>query len=127
MRAAGETTNGHECTLIRMDECPHAVYSTGECLVVKEFVFIRTTINESLRSLRKFSSSLHDPSSVAAQEGLTPDDALLRRVDEGVGRGLRRGAIQRNQRASSPPSDGGEGVASVAARPGSAALGPFVV
>ena len=45
---------------------------------------------------------------------------LPRPQDKGVGRGPRRGAIQRNQRASSPrpspPSDGGEGVPSVAAR-----------
>jgi len=48
-------------------------------------------IHKSLLLLRKFSSSPHD---------------------EGVGRGPRRGAMQRNQRPSSPqpspPSDGGE-------------------
>src|SRR5678816_1030206 len=69
---------------------------------------IRPTMHKSFLSLRKFSSSPHDPSSVAAQQGLAPDGALLRRVDEGVARGTRRGAIQRNQSAPngqpSPPS-----------------------
>src|SRR6266542_6493836 len=77
-------------------------FQTGsqELCILFSFRVFRTITHKSLLRLRRFSSSPHD---------------------EGVGRGPRRGAIQRNQRASSPqpspPSDGGEGVNPVAALP----------